>query len=97
MYMYKNLNNFRQEWDMGMGLEPFYSTHWSGLKFSALKVPLQYQKPHSAKIYGAWCIPVYRGIARTCMSFYVIPWSVIDREYTEAAAILEGKNVQWVA
>ena len=30
------------------------------------------------------------------MSF---PWSVIEskRKYMEAAAILEGKNVQWVA
>ena len=30
IYMYKNLNNFRQEWDMGTGLVPFYSTRWSG-------------------------------------------------------------------
>ena len=33
------------------------------------------------------------------MSFYVIPLSVIENKwkYTEAAAILEGKNVQWIA
>ena len=29
-YMYKNLNNFRREQDIGTGLVPIYSTHWSG-------------------------------------------------------------------
>ena len=60
MYIYKNLNNFRQKRDMGMGLVLFYNTHLKWLKFNALERNRTLEGTRtSAKVYGAWCTPIY--------------------------------------
>ena len=49
------------------------------------------------KLHGWWEVGGWRICNRFCI--YGNPWSLIEskRKYMEAAAILEGKNVQWVA